>query len=131
MSGHKHPISTVLVVEDDVLINMAPVMSIRNRGYLVLSAANAGEAMLVLEVHSEIDVLFTDVKMPGSIDGLGLALAARSSHPHIEIVIASGTFRPTEQELPARAVFLPKPYSAEQIGDILRDLIDDAPRLVA
>ena len=128
MTAHQHA-ATILVVEDDALINKAAVDAIREQGYLALSAANADEALLVIAAHWEIDVLFTDIKMPGSIDGLALAGVTRRDHPRIDIVIASGTLHPTGDEMPARATFLPKPYSPKQITDALRGLIDETARL--
>lgn len=131
MPTHQQTAPTVLVVEDDVLINMAAVDAIVDHGYLALSAANADEALLVLAAHPEVDVLFTDIKMPGSIDGLALAGVTRRDRPRIDIVIASGTLHPSRNEMPAGAAFLPKPYSAKQIADALRRLTDQTSRLAS
>jgi len=129
MPSHQHTAATVLVVENDAMINMAAVDAIVDQGYLALSAASADEALIVLAAHPEIEVLFTDIKMPGSIDGLVLASATHRDHPLIDIVIASGSLRPTADEMPAGAAFLPKPYSAKQVADALHKVINQTSRL--
>ena len=116
--------ATVLVVEDDSMIRMGVITAVQDEGYLVLSAANADEALRVLDAHPDIDVLFTDIRMPGSMDGLALANRVHQSHPQMEIVIASGNLQPASDRMPLGARFLPKPYEILQIGDVLRDLID-------
>ena len=131
MPAHQHTALTVLIVEDDPMINMAAVDAIVDQGYLALSAANADDALVVLAAHPEIEVLFTDIKMPGSIDGLVLARLTHREHPLIDIVIASGNLRPPADEMPAGAAFLPKPYSAKQIADVLHKLMNQTTRLAS
>ncbi len=116
--------ATVLVVEDDVLIKLGAINAIEDEGYLTLWACDADEALLALGAHPEIDVLFTDIRMPGSMDGLALANVAARAHPQMAIIIASGNSRPTVGQMPAHAKFLSKPYSPVQVGDILRGVID-------
>jgi len=116
--------ATVLVVEDDAMIRIETIGAIQDEGYLVLSADDADQALGALEAHPEVDVLFTDIRMPGSMDGLALANWVRRRHPQMEIVIASGNLQPAADRMPERAKFLAKPYSALQIGDILRAMID-------
>ena len=131
MPAHRQIAATVLVVEDDAMINLTTVDTIREQGYFVLSAADADEALLVLAAHPEVNVLFTDIKMPGSIDGLALAGLTRRDYPLIEIVIASGTLCPSRDEMPARATFLPKPYSVKQIAETLGALMTQTIRLAS
>jgi len=116
--------ATVLVVEDNAVVRMGILSAIQDEGYLALSACDADEALIKLSNHAEVDVLFTDIRMPGSMDGLALANRIRQSHPGMEIIIASGNLHPTADRMPSRALFLPKPYNALQIGAILRKLID-------
>src|ERR1700712_1465027 len=89
--------ATVLVVEDDALTRLRAVRAVEAQGYLSLSAGDADEALVTLEAHGEIDVLFTDVAMPGSMDGMDLATEARRLHPGMEIIIASGGRHPGER----------------------------------
>jgi two-component system, response regulator PdtaR len=81
---------TILVVEDDGLISMMASDELERAGYEVLSASNADEEIAILERRSDIHLIFTDVEMPGSINGLRLAAAARDRWPPIHIVITSG-----------------------------------------
>ena len=81
---------TVLVVEDEPLVRMAACLHLEDCGYSALQAANAHEALAVLGQHNDIDVLFTDVRMPGPMDGLGLAKWVIENRPRIAVMVASG-----------------------------------------
>ena len=110
----------VLVVEDEPLALMGAVDLVTEAGYEALSARNADEAMVILERRDDVRVIFTDVSMPGSMDGLRLAHAVRDRWPPIEIIVTSGLKLRGEQQLPERGIFLPKPYTAGQIAGALR-----------
>jgi two-component system, response regulator PdtaR len=112
----------ILVVEDDFLIRMHAVEMVRLGGFDVVEAGNADEAIEILEVRFDITVVFTDVQMPGSMDGLKLAAAIRGRWPPIRIVATSGMVEVTEDDLPPGSRFLPKPYSERQVVGALRDL---------
>jgi two-component system, response regulator PdtaR len=116
----KRPI--VLIVEDEFLIRMDAVDMVRAAGFDVLEAENADDAILILESRLDITVVFTDVQMPGSMDGLKLAAAIRGRWPPIKIVATSGMARVSKDDLPSGSRFLPKPYSARQIVTTLREL---------
>ena len=103
----------VLVVEDEGLINLAAVEDLRRAGFDVLSAYNADEAIALLEANSEIRLVFTDIDMPGSMDGLKLAAAVRKRWPPVRIIVTSGKRVP--HALPDGAVFVAKPYSTTTI----------------
>ena len=124
MTAHQKGPATVLVVEDEALIKLSAVHAVEDQGYLALSAGNADEALLMLRAHGEIDVLFTDINMPGSMDGLALANRTRDDYPDVEIVVASGNPKPAPGRMPLRSTFLQKPYGPDQVTDILRGLID-------
>lgn len=115
----------VLIVEDEFLIRMDAVEMIRAAGFDVVEAANADEAILILEDRPDITVVFTDVQMPGSMDGLKLAAAIRGRWPPIKIVATSGRVRVADDDLPAGSRFLRKPYSAREIVGTLRELSAD------
>jgi CheY-like chemotaxis protein len=92
-------------------------------GFEVVEAASADEAIEILEVRRDISVVFTDIQMPGSMDGLKLARAVRGRWPPIKIVATSGHAHVRETDLPEGGRFLPKPYSPMQITGLLRELI--------
>jgi CheY-like chemotaxis protein len=119
----------VLVVEDDVLIRSCAVEMIEAAGFDVVEAANADEAMDVLVSRRDIAVVFTDVQMPGSMDGLKLAAKIRGRWPPIKIVATSGIVNVRSLDLPDGGRFLPKPYSCADIVGTLRDLTSAEARI--
>ncbi|WP_426435592.1 response regulator [Bradyrhizobium genosp. P] len=112
----------VLVVEDEALLRWHAVAMIEDAGFDVIEAANAAEAILVLEARTDIRVIFTDIQMPGSIDGLRLAHLVRNRWPPIKIIATSGRLRLCDYELPEGGRFLPKPYTVAEITGTLREL---------
>ncbi|WJH40493.1 response regulator [Aliirhizobium terrae] len=115
--GQSTPIAkpVVLVVEDEPLQRMMAVDLVLDAGFDVVEAWSADEAVTILESRSDIRVVFTDVDMPGSMDGLKLAAAIRDRWPPIEIIVTSGHMRMTENVLPDRSVFFSKPYDTERV----------------
>jgi CheY-like chemotaxis protein len=97
-------------------------------GFDVVEAANADEAMEILEVRLDVTVVFTDIQMPGSMDGLKLAAAIRGRWPPIKIVATSGIVHVRKVDLPEGGRFLPKPYSSAEIAGTLRELTGAEPR---
>lgn len=110
MSHAAAPI-TVLVVEDDHFVRMDAVDIVEEAGFIALEAENADEALRLMEDNPAIRIIFTDIDMPGSRDGIKLAHAVRDRWPPVTIIIASGHHRPALHEMPARARFFPKPYA--------------------
>ena len=113
----------VLIVEDELLIRMEAVEMIAAAGFEVVDAANADEAIEILEARRDISVIFTDIQMPGSMDGLKLARAVRGRWPPIKIVATSGQVAISATDLPEGGRFLPKPYSPMEVMGVLRELI--------
>ena len=111
-----------LVVEDEPLLLMDLVDMIEEAGFKAFTARNADAALTVFETHSDIKILFTDIDMPGSMDGLELANLVRKRRPDTFIIIASGVVDLDENMLPDRAIFISKPYSSCQIISALRDI---------
>jgi CheY-like chemotaxis protein len=109
----------VLVVEDETLIRLDIVDQIEAAGFEVLQASNADEAIAILEHDSRISVVFTDVDMPGSMDGIKLAHAVRGRWPPIKIVVASGHFKVRDEDMPDGGIFFDKPYNT---SDVVRTL---------
>jgi CheY-like chemotaxis protein len=112
----------VLIVEDDFLLRVNAVDVIEDGGFEVIEAGNADEAIAILEARSDITVVFTDIQMPGSMDGLKLARAVRGRWPPIKIVATSGRVNVGEIDLPEGGRFLPKPYNSMQVTGMLREL---------
>ena len=115
--------AVILIVEDEWLIGMNAVEMIEEAGFEVVEAARADEAIVVLEGRLDITVVFTDIQMPGSMDGLKLAAAVRDRWPPIKIVATSGQVKLGPGDLPQGGRFLPKPYSHAEIMRTLRELI--------
>jgi CheY-like chemotaxis protein len=113
--------SVVLVVEDDFLIRICAVEMIEAE-FDVVEAASADEAIEILEARLDITVVFTDIEMPGSMDGLKLVAAIRGRWPPIKIVTTSGIVGVRKVDLPEGGRFLPKPYSSAEIIGTLREL---------
>ena len=111
----------VLVVEDEFLLRMDAVDMIVAAGFEAVEATDADAAIGILEARNDIDVIFTDIQMPGSMDGLKLARAVRGRWPPIKIIATSGV-HVGETDLPEGGRFLPKPYSSTQITGTLRQL---------
>ena len=113
----------VLIVEDEFLLRMDAADMVRAAGFEVVEAANADQAIGILEARPDIAVVFTDIQMPGSMDGLRLARAVRGRWPPIKIVATSGHLDVGETELPEGGRFLPKPYSPMQVTGVLREVM--------
>jgi two-component system, response regulator PdtaR len=119
-SATRRPV--VLIVEDEFVLRMNAAETICDAGFDVVEAGNADEAIAILEARPDIHVVFTDIQMPGSMDGLKLARFVRGRWPPIKIVATSGFVSVRKDDLPEGSRFVPKPYRAEQIVATLRDL---------
>jgi CheY-like chemotaxis protein len=120
MAHSTHPI-TVLVVEDDHFVRMDAVDIVEEAGFIAVEAANADEALRLMEENPAIRIVFTDIEMPGSIDGIRLAHTVRERWPPVSILIASGHQRPASHELPPKARFFTKPYARAAIKSALKE----------
>jgi CheY-like chemotaxis protein len=118
--GTRAKAPAVLIVEDEPLVRLYAVETIEDAGFEVIEAANADEAIRILESRRDIRVVFTDLHMPGSMDGLKLAHAVRNRWPPIKIIVTSGRERVAEQYLPAGGRFVANPYDLGEIKDVLR-----------
>jgi CheY-like chemotaxis protein len=107
--------SVILVVEDEALIRLNAVAMLTDAGYIVLEAANADEAIVMLERRLDISIVFTDVNMPGSMDGLKLVEAIRKRWPPVLLIVTSGKHALRQSDLPLGGRFISKPYSNEQV----------------
>jgi CheY-like chemotaxis protein len=115
--------AVVLVVEDDTMIRMCAVDLVLSAGYEALEACNADEAIAALEAHADIDLVFTDVQMPGTMDGIKLAHYIRERWPPVRLIVASGADIVEESRLPGGSTFLAKPYTDLAITDAMARLL--------
>jgi CheY-like chemotaxis protein len=113
----------VLVVEDESFIRSTALDMVENAGFEAIAASDADEAIRILESRNDIRAVFTDVQMPGSMDGLRLVRVIRNRWPPVALIVTSGHANVLETDLPTGGRFLPKPYAPEQIGAALRQLI--------
>jgi two-component system, response regulator PdtaR len=120
-SGKSPPV--VLVVEDELLLRMMAVEVVEEAGFVALEARDADEAVALLESRSDISLLFTDIDMPGSMDGLKLAHAVRGRWPPIKILLVSGQVRLLPSDLPSSSRFVRKPYRVGAMVEELRSLV--------
>jgi CheY-like chemotaxis protein len=111
--------AAVLVVEDEPLVRSVISIRLKHEGFEIIEACGADEAIAVLESGRDVYLIFTDVDMPGSMDGLEFATIVRSEWPRIEIILTSGRHSPTV--LPERAEFISKPYKAAHIVSKIRE----------
>jgi len=114
----------VLIVEDEPLIRMEAVDMIEEVGFRTFDVGSANPAISLMEAHDDIGILFTDIDMPGSMDGLKLAAYVRKRWPTVSIVIASGAVDVETLDLPEGAYFFPKPYPTDQIARALETVSD-------
>lgn len=115
--------AAILVVEDELLIRVLAVEALAGAGFRVMEAQHGEEALGILtERAAHICAVFTDVHMPGRVDGLVLARTAAKCWPWIRLLVASGNAMPTRSELPVHCRFLPKPYEVAHVVTHLREM---------
>ena len=117
---------SVLVVEDEALIRMDIVDYLEREGFEVYEAAHSAAAIKILESNPSISVIFTDIDMPGSMDGLKLAAAVRDRWPPVKIVVTSGHKTVEVTDMPDGSLFFSKPYRHDEIAATFRDLVFNA-----
>lgn len=110
----------VLVVEDDVIQRLLAVDVVEAAGCEAIEAINGDDALKMLEARGDIAILFTDVSMPGSTDGIELARYVKAHFPDVQIIVVSGHASPAEDPLPAGSAFFAKPYHVGQVTQTLR-----------
>ena len=119
--------TVILLVEDEALIRLATAALLEDAGYTVIEAFDADEAVKILESRSDISAVFTDIIMPGSLNGLRLAHAIRDRWPPIHLLVTSGLNAPAEEEFPGKARFLRKPYAPKHVLKALDELFSPNP----
>jgi len=115
--------AVVLIVEDEPVVRMDAIDALIGAGFRVLDAANADEAIKVLEARTDIRVVVTDIQMPGSMDGLKLAATIHHRWPPIALIVTSGRKIKVDHDLPERGRFLPKPYNGAHLIEVIRSAL--------
>jgi CheY-like chemotaxis protein len=121
--GHLLVPAVVLVVEDEMLLRMRAVGMVEDAGYTSVEAVDADEAVAILESRSDIALVFTDIQMPGSMDGLKLAHTVHRRWPPIKIILVSGQLKPANVDIPADSRFYGKPLEAKEMIAELQNMI--------
>lgn len=114
----------VLVVEDEPLVRMVAADALSDNGIMAWEAGDADEALCVLNQHPQIGLVFTDVNMPGSMNGLGLAYEVSVVRPDVGLIVTSGAVKIADEDLPDHGTFLPKPYPTERLVSIVSKKLD-------
>jgi two-component sensor histidine kinase/FixJ family two-component response regulator len=122
MSSAKLP-PNVLVVEDEMVLRMRAVDIVEDAGFKAIEAVNADEALSILESRSDISLLFSDIQMPGTMDGLKLAHAVHDRWPSIKIILVSGQVRPLDEDKPPDSRFFGKPLEMTQMIAELKEMV--------
>jgi two-component system, response regulator PdtaR len=113
----------ILIVEDNALIRMDAVDMAIHEGFIVFEAESADHAIAILEAHFEIRLVFTDIEMPGSMDGLKLAEYVRHRWPPIKLIVTSGKVPRDKAALPEGGLFFSKPYAHAEILTAMHTLL--------
>lgn len=117
--------AVVLIVEDSALIRLGAVDLVQGAGYEALEAQDADEAIRILESRSDIDLVFTDVQMPGTMDGIKLTHYIRERWPPVRLMVASGVAILEESSLPIGSRFFAKPYHEHAIIDAMAQMLSE------
>jgi CheY-like chemotaxis protein len=123
---HSAAPAVVLIVEDEMLLRMRAVDMVEDAGYIPLEAVDADEAVAILESRSDIALMFTDIQMPGSMDGLKLAHAVHERWPPIKIILVSGQLKAANIDIPADSRFFGKPLEGQEMIAEMRDMVGHA-----
>lgn len=115
--------AVVLIVEDEPLVRMMVIELFEDEGFEVLEAADGDQALAIFRERRDVALLFTDVEMPGSLDGYALARWAEVNRPTVKTVIVSGRAMPRAGDLPDGAEFVGKPYDHDDVMRRIQTLL--------
>lgn len=114
----------VLVVEDEPMIRIVAADALADHGIMAWEAGDAQEALKELEQHPRIGLVFTDVNMPGQMDGLDLAHEVSATRPDMRVIVTSGAVEVSDEDLPDGGMFLRKPYPPERLVKLIAEELD-------
>jgi CheY-like chemotaxis protein len=117
------PPTTIMIVEDEPLVRMCSADILENAGYVVIEAADADQAIVILNKRPEVHLLFSDVDRPGSMDGLDLANLVHERWPEIRLLLTSGNHRLAKEQMPESGEFLPKPCKQDVLIACVRQIL--------
>jgi CheY-like chemotaxis protein len=109
----------VLVVEDEFLVRLMAAQALREVGCEVVEAINGAEAIAFIQSGAPVDLIFTDIQMPGPVDGLGLLAFAQQTIPDVPVIVSSGHLDPNLALESGAAAFLPKPYQTDDLAMLI------------
>jgi CheY-like chemotaxis protein len=112
------------VVEDEPFVRMVAADALAERGIMAWEAGDSAEALSVLDDHPNIGLVFTDVNMPGEMDGIGLAHEVNRRRPDVSLIVTSGAVTVADEELPDHGTFLPKPYPTGRLVQVVEERLD-------
>ena len=118
--GEGH-VPVILLAEDDVLVRFTTAETLRSEGYVVLEAVNASEALSLIATGHPLDLVLSDIRMPGSMDGIALTFAVKELRPHLPVVLISSHLDPDRAH--AAQAFLAKPYRPEVLISLVADFV--------
>jgi CheY-like chemotaxis protein len=121
MDDAMHPLA--LIVDDEALLRLYAAGVLEDHGFKVVEAENAAAALNILEANSNVRLLFTDIQMPGELNGMGLAREVHARWPDVLLVITSGQTRPNPADIPDDGRFIKKPYRAADLLSEVDDLM--------
>lgn len=119
-----HRAREALVVEDEPMTRMVAADAISDVGVKVHEAGDAGEALHLLDEHPNVGLLFTDIELPGGMDGLVLAKEVHRVRPDVELIVTSGTNNLADSDLPDSGTFLSKPYRTQNLQRVVKNKLD-------
>jgi CheY-like chemotaxis protein len=111
----------VLIVEDEALVRLVAAMMLQDAGFDTLEADSAEDALELMEKHEDVCVLFSDIQLPGGMDGLHLAHAVHDRWPDVGLLLTSGGLNIRREQIPDEGTFLPKPYDGDEMVEAVRE----------
>ena len=115
--------AVILVVEDEAIIRMSAIQMLEDAGFATVEASNADDAINILDLRNDIRAVFTDINMPGTLDGMRLARLVRGRWPPIHLILTSGLVCPIGEDFPTNGRFIRKPYNPEHVIATIRELL--------
>jgi CheY-like chemotaxis protein len=125
MSSSSPNRTVVLVVEDEPIVRFDAIQSLEDAGFEVVDAYDADHALVALEQRPDVSAVFTDVHMPGRLNGVELARLVLQRRPDVQVLLTSGVMRVSPDDLPEGGHFVPKPYDASQVAALIRNLVEE------